>query len=72
MGQVLAKDLRLAQNVHLSPQATFFVQVFGCVVGALFNYVMMLTYDPNILPSFPISDTILQNRSISGRGTRVY
>jgi hypothetical protein len=43
MGQVLAKDLRLAQNVHLSPRSTFFVQVTGCVVGALFNYVMMLT-----------------------------
>ncbi|KAJ5081067.1 OPT superfamily oligopeptide transporter [Penicillium angulare] len=43
MGQVLAKDLRLAQNVHLSPRNTFFVQVLGCVIGALFNYVMMLT-----------------------------
>lgn len=43
MGQVLAKDLRLAQNVHLSPRCTFFVQVAGCVIGALFNYLMMLT-----------------------------
>ncbi|KAJ6014378.1 OPT superfamily oligopeptide transporter [Penicillium herquei] len=43
MGQVLAKDLRLAQNVHLSPRSTFFVQVVGCLIGALFNYVMMLT-----------------------------
>ncbi|RDK41660.1 OPT superfamily oligopeptide transporter [Aspergillus phoenicis ATCC 13157] len=41
-GQVLAKDLRLAQQVHLSPKCTFFVQVMGCIIGALFNYVMML------------------------------
>ncbi|PYI13003.1 OPT superfamily oligopeptide transporter [Aspergillus japonicus CBS 114.51] len=41
-GQVLAKDLRLAQQVHLSPRCTFFVQVSGCIIGALFNYVMML------------------------------
>ncbi|TPR06570.1 hypothetical protein CAN33_0023235 [Aspergillus niger] len=41
-GQVLAKDLRLAQQVHLSPKCTFFVQVVGCIIGALFNYVMML------------------------------
>lgn len=46
-GQVLAKDLRLAQNVHLSPRCTFFVQVCGCVIGALFNYVMMLTIVQN-------------------------
>lgn len=47
MGQVLAKDLRLAQNVHLSPRCTFFVQIGGCVVGALFNYIMMLTIVQN-------------------------
>ncbi|OJJ43612.1 hypothetical protein ASPZODRAFT_154463 [Penicilliopsis zonata CBS 506.65] len=41
-GQVLARDLRLAQNTHLSPRCTFFVQVVGCLIGALFNYVMML------------------------------
>ncbi|KAJ5832835.1 peptide transporter MTD1 [Penicillium riverlandense] len=50
MGQVLAKDLRLAQNVHLSPRCTFFVQVGGCVVGALFNYIMMLTIVQNQAP----------------------
>lgn len=43
MGQVLAKDLRLAQNTHVSPRCTFFVQVLGCIIGALFNFVMMLT-----------------------------
>jgi OPT oligopeptide transporter protein len=42
-GEILAKDLRLAQNVHLSPRCTFFVQMAGCIIGALFNYIMMLT-----------------------------
>ncbi|KAF2090416.1 OPT superfamily oligopeptide transporter [Saccharata proteae CBS 121410] len=41
--EVLAKDLKLAQYVHLSPRASFFAQIVGCVIGALFNYVIMLT-----------------------------
>ena len=40
-GQLLAKDLKLAQYTHLPPQCTFLVQIMGCVVGALFNWVMM-------------------------------
>ncbi|KAJ9214069.1 hypothetical protein DTO166G4_4335 [Paecilomyces variotii] len=47
MGQVLAKDLRLAQNLHISPICTFTIQVTGCIVGALFNYIMMLTIVQN-------------------------
>ena len=42
MGSVLAKDLKLGQYVHLAPRCTFVVQVVGCLVGALMNYVMML------------------------------
>jgi len=41
--EVLARDLKLAQYVHLSPRATFVAQILGCVVGALFNFVIMLT-----------------------------
>ena len=44
-GQLLLRNLKLAQYVHLPPRCTFTVQVLGCVVGALFNYIMMLTYD---------------------------
>ncbi|PYH47645.1 OPT family oligopeptide transporter [Aspergillus saccharolyticus JOP 1030-1] len=40
-GRPLA-NLRLAQQVHLSPRCTFFVQVAGCIIGALFNYVMII------------------------------
>lgn len=42
-GQLLARDLKLAQYVHLSPRNTFTVQVTGCLVGAVLNYVMMIT-----------------------------
>lgn len=47
MGEVLARDLKLGQHVHLAPKVTFLVQVLGCVIGALFNYVMMITIVQN-------------------------
>ncbi|KIW33917.1 OPT family small oligopeptide transporter [Cladophialophora immunda] len=40
-GQLLAKDMKLAQYSHLPPRITFVVQVVGCLLGALFNWVMM-------------------------------
>ncbi|THY02860.1 OPT superfamily oligopeptide transporter [Aureobasidium pullulans] len=43
MSEVLAKDLKLGQFMHLAPRATFFCQVTGCLVGALFNYIMFNT-----------------------------
>ncbi|KAG9516606.1 OPT superfamily oligopeptide transporter, partial [Aureobasidium melanogenum] len=47
MGEVLAKDLKLGQYMHLAPRTTFFVQISGCIVGALFNYVMMISIVQN-------------------------
>ena len=41
--QLLARDLKLAQYVHLSPRHTFTVQVIGCVMGAVLNWVMMIS-----------------------------
>ncbi|SJX64286.1 related to OPT1-High-affinity glutathione transporter [Sporisorium reilianum f. sp. reilianum] len=41
MGLTLARDLKLAQYIHLSPLCTFAMQVIGCLVGALMNWVMM-------------------------------
>lgn len=46
-GQLLLRDLKLAQYVHLAPRCTFTVQVLGCVIGALFNYIMMITIVEN-------------------------
>jgi hypothetical protein len=40
--QLLAKDLRLAQYSHLSPYFTFWLQCAGCIIGAIFNWVMMV------------------------------
>ena len=41
MGLTLARDLKMGQWVHLAPKCTFTVQVIGCLVGALMNWVMM-------------------------------
>ncbi|THW83937.1 OPT superfamily oligopeptide transporter [Aureobasidium pullulans] len=38
---LLAKDLRLAQQNHIPPRTTFALQVTGCLVGGIFNWVMM-------------------------------
>ncbi|KAI5251481.1 OPT superfamily oligopeptide transporter [Aureobasidium subglaciale] len=48
--QVLASDLKLAQFMHLAPKTTFFCQICGCLVGALFNYVMMISIVDNQAP----------------------
>jgi len=48
--QLLARDLKLAQYVHLSPRHTFLIQVIGCLVGAILNWVMMLTIVENQAP----------------------
>lgn len=42
-GLLLLRDLKLAQQNKLSPKATFVTQVIGCIMGALLNYVMMIT-----------------------------
>ncbi|KAK3649645.1 hypothetical protein LTR56_006828 [Elasticomyces elasticus] len=49
-GQLLAKDLKLAQYAHLPPKCTFLVQIVGCVIGALFNWVMMVSIVENQAP----------------------
>ena len=41
--QLLSRDLKLAQYVHLSPRHTFTIQVMGCMIGAIFNWVMMIS-----------------------------
>ncbi|KAF7530506.1 hypothetical protein PCG10_000006 [Penicillium crustosum] len=46
-GQLLLRDLKLAQQNKLSPKATFVTQIIGCVMGALLNYVMMISIVEN-------------------------
>ncbi|KAF5655389.1 peptide transporter [Fusarium sp. NRRL 25303] len=46
-GILLLRDLKLAQQNKLSPKATFTTQVIGCVLGALLNYVMMISIVDN-------------------------
>lgn len=49
-GQLLSRDLKLAQYAHLPPRCTFLVQILGCITGALFNWVMMVTIVDNQAP----------------------
>ena len=42
-GQWLLRDLKLAQLAHLPPKATFTAQMLGTVIGAIFDYVMMIS-----------------------------
>ncbi|KAH7154454.1 OPT oligopeptide transporter protein-domain-containing protein [Fusarium sp. MPI-SDFR-AT-0072] len=46
-GFLLLRDLKLAQQNKLSPKATFTTQVIGCILGALLNYVMMISIVDN-------------------------
>ena len=45
--ELCLKDLKLAQFAPLSPRCTFTVQALGSTVGAIFNYIMMLSIIDN-------------------------
>ncbi|RSL39716.1 hypothetical protein CEP54_016270 [Fusarium duplospermum] len=49
-GFLLLRDLKLAQQDKLAPKATFTTQVIGCILGALLNYVMMISIVDNQSP----------------------
>jgi hypothetical protein len=53
--QLLAKDLRLAQQNHIPPRITFLLQICGCLVGGIFSKY----YAPNPILSQYISLTAL-------------
>ncbi|CAL1705639.1 unnamed protein product [Somion occarium] len=42
-GIALLQDLKLGQYIKLAPRVTFSMQMIGTVVGAILNYVMMLS-----------------------------
>ncbi|KAI0784380.1 OPT oligopeptide transporter [Abortiporus biennis] len=42
-GIALLQDLKLGQYVKLAPRVTFSMQMMGTIVGAILNYVMMLS-----------------------------
>ena len=46
-GQLLLRDLKFGQYAKLSPRCTFTAQMVGTVIGAIFNYVMMLSITTN-------------------------
>ena len=46
-GQLLLRDLKIAQYAKLPPRCTFTAQMVGTVIGAIFNYVMMVSIVDN-------------------------
>ncbi|KIK64985.1 hypothetical protein GYMLUDRAFT_240324 [Collybiopsis luxurians FD-317 M1] len=46
-GIMLLGDLKLGQYLKIPPRVNFLVQVLGCIVGALLNYVMELSIVAN-------------------------
>lgn len=42
-GIKLLGDLKLGQYTKIPPRVNFLVQILGCIVGAILNYVMMLS-----------------------------
>lgn len=46
-GIKLLSDLKLGQYTKIPPRINFFVQIVGCIVGALLNYAMMLSIIKN-------------------------
>ncbi|KAH6672407.1 OPT oligopeptide transporter protein-domain-containing protein [Halenospora varia] len=68
-GQWLARDLKVAQLVHLSPKATFTAQILGAVIGAIFNYIMMKTIVTN---QFTILKSIEGSNIWSGQNVQQY
>ncbi|OCL08353.1 OPT superfamily oligopeptide transporter [Glonium stellatum] len=46
-GQLLLKDLKFAQYAHLSPRATFTMQICGTIVGSIFAYIIMNSITAN-------------------------
>lgn len=68
-GQWLARDLKIAQLIHLSPKATFTAQMLGAVIGGVLNYIMMRTIVSN---QFEILTSIQGSNIWSGQNVQQY
>jgi hypothetical protein len=68
-GQLLLRDLKLAQNAHLSPKCTFTAQMLGCVIGAIFNYIIMQSIVTN---QYDILKSIAGTNVWSGQNVQQY
>ncbi|KAG9523020.1 OPT superfamily oligopeptide transporter, partial [Aureobasidium melanogenum] len=66
---LLGKDLRLAQQNHISPRITFVLQITGCLVGGIFNWVMM---DSIVKNQAPILQSIQGTNIWSGQNVQQF
>jgi len=65
----MLQDLKLGQYVKLAPRMTFLVQIIGTVVGAVLNYVMMLSI---IKANRPALLSVAGTRLWSGQNAQSY
>lgn len=68
-GIKLLSDLKLGQYLKIPPRVNFIVQILGCIVGALLNYVMMLSIIDKQRPALL---TISGTRLWSGQNAQSY
>ncbi|KAH0163161.1 OPT superfamily oligopeptide transporter, partial [Aureobasidium melanogenum] len=66
---LLGKDLRLAQQNHISPRITFVLQITGCLVGGISNWVMM---DSIVKNQAPILQSIQGTNIWSGQNVQQF
>ncbi|PSR83036.1 hypothetical protein PHLCEN_2v5840 [Hermanssonia centrifuga] len=69
MAIALLQDLKLGQYVKLAPRVTFLMQILGTVVGAILNYIMMLSIIENQRPALL---SIAGTRLWSGQNAQSY
>ncbi|KAF5391029.1 hypothetical protein D9757_003990 [Collybiopsis confluens] len=68
-GIKLLGDLKLGQYLKIPPKVNFLVQIMGCIVGALLNYVMELSIVENQRPALL---TIAGTRLWSGQNAQSF
>ncbi|KAH9939462.1 OPT oligopeptide transporter [Amylocystis lapponica] len=68
-GVAFLQDLKLGQYVKLAPRVTFCMQMMGTIVGALLNYVMMLSI---INAQRPALLSLAGTRLWSGQNAQAY
>ncbi|KAJ7890764.1 OPT oligopeptide transporter [Mycena leptocephala] len=65
----LLSDLKLGQYLKIPPKVNFLVQIMGCIVGALLNYIIMLSV---ISKQRPALLSVAGTRLWSGQNAQSY
>jgi hypothetical protein len=66
--ELLAKDLRLAQQNHIPPRITFILQIVGCLVGGIFSEYRIVVI-PNVILSLTVTqDWVMMISLVQNQG----